>query len=155
MTYREWESGVPAAIREDRVWRIEAYRLSLFASDIGWHDVTKLLGDRRTRRLSDQLYRSLGSISANVEEGFSRRTGKDRAHFYGYALGSARESRGWYFKGRHVLGEPVSLHRMDLLTQIIRLLLTMASEQRRRGATLQEPTVSYDTPLPYDSPVPF
>jgi len=44
--------------------------------------------DRRTLGLSDQLYRSLGSISANLAEGYSRGTGKDRAHFYEYALSS-------------------------------------------------------------------
>lgn len=107
--------------------------------------------DRRTRGLSDQLYRSLGSISTNIEEGFSRRTGKDRARFYEYALGSARESRGWYFKGRHVLGRKVVVHRIEFLTQIVRLLLTMVPEQRRDGQTLREPVVPYDS----DWDVPF
>ena len=55
--------------------------------------------DRRTIGLADQLYRSLGSIGANLAEGYSRGTGKDRAHFYEYALGSARESRDWYYIG--------------------------------------------------------
>ena len=144
MNYQDWEATVPEEIRRDRVWRVEAYRLALFAADLGWHDVSKLLEDSRTRSLSDQLYRSLGSISANVEEGFSRSTGKDRARFYEYALGSARESRGWYFKGRHVLGEAVTLHRIPFLTQIVRLLLAMVPEQRRDGSVLREPPASYD-----------
>ena len=58
-----------------------------------WKDVTKLMEDRRTLGLSDQLYRALGSISANLAEGYSRGTGKDRERFYEYSLGSARESR--------------------------------------------------------------
>jgi four helix bundle protein len=77
--------------------------LALFVSDIGWHDVSKLVKDGRTIKLSDQLSRALGSISANIAEGYSRGTGKDRARFYEYALGSARESRDWYYKGRHIL----------------------------------------------------
>jgi hypothetical protein len=84
-----------------------------------------------------------GSISANLAEGYSRGTGKDRARFYEYALGSARESRDWYYKGRHVLGETVTKHRLSLLTQIIRLLLTMIPQQR--GRILREQRACYQT----------
>lgn len=73
----------------------------------------------------------MGSISANLAEGYSRGTGRDRARFYEYALGSARESRDWYYKGRHILGPAVTTHRLNLLTQIIRLLLTMVPQQRQ------------------------
>lgn len=133
MNYEEWEKSVPEEIKKDSLWKIEAYRIALFAADLGWHDVTKLMNDRRTRGLSDQLYRSLGSISANLAEGYSRGTGKDRARFYEYSLGSARESRDWYYKGRHVLGETVMQHRLGLVTQIIRLLLAMVPQQRASG----------------------
>lgn len=95
---------------------MEAYRLGLFAADVGWHDATKLIRDKRTLELSDQLYQALGSISANLAEGYSRGTGRDRARFYEYALGSARESRDWYYKGRHILGPAVTTHRLSLLT---------------------------------------
>ncbi len=143
MTLKAWMEEVPEAIRQDRLWRMEVYQLALFAADVGWHDVTKLIKDRRTRSLADQLYRSLGSISANVAEGYSRGTGRDRARFYEYALGSARESRDWYFKARHLLGDEVHAHRLALLTSIIRLLLTVIPQQR--GNTLREPPASYAT----------
>ncbi|MBI1881895.1 MAG: four helix bundle protein [Chloroflexi bacterium] len=129
MNYEDWSNSVPETIKSDSLWKMTAYRLALFLADIGWYDVTKLMQDRRTIGLSDQLYRSLGSISANLAEGYSRGTGKDRARFYEYALGSARESRDWYFKGRHVLGQTVVEHRLQLLAEIIRLLLTMTSRQ--------------------------
>lgn len=141
MTYEEWGKTVPPEITGDTVWRVEAYRLSLFAADIGWDDVTVLSKDRRTLGLSDQLYRSLGSMSANIEEGYSKGTGKDRARFYEYALGSARESRGWYFKGRHVFDPEIPLHRMRLLTHIIKLLLTMVPDQR--GTYIREEQADY------------
>lgn len=86
--------------------------------------------DRRTIGLAEQLYRALGSISANIAEGFSRGTGRDRARFYEYALGSARESRDWYFKARYILGTDIVHDRLQLLTEIIRLLLTMIPQQR-------------------------
>ncbi len=133
---------MPREIMGDPLWRVEAYRLALFAAEVGWRDVTKLIGGQRTRSLSDQLYRALGSISANIAEGYSRGTGKDRARFYEYALGSARESHDWYYKARHVLGDTVVQHRLDLLTQIIRLLLTMVPQQRSH--TMREEDVPYE-----------
>ncbi|HRQ38020.1 MAG TPA: four helix bundle protein [Chloroflexota bacterium] len=130
MNYQEWEQAVFAEIKGDVLWKVEAYRLALFVADIGWYDVSRLINDARTVKLSDQLYRALGSIGANTAEGYSRSSGKDRARFYEYALGSARESRVWYFNARHILGEPIVHHRTQLLTQIIRLLTTMIPQQR-------------------------
>ena len=141
MTYDEWEQTVPEVIKADSLWNMAAYRLALFSTDLGWHDATKLAKDHRTIGLSDQLYRALGSVSANLAEGYSRGTGRDRAHFYEYALGSARESRDWYFKSRHILDESVVQHRLQLLTEVIRLLLTMVPQQRQH--TLREKSVAY------------
>jgi four helix bundle protein len=143
MDYAEWEKGVPESIRSDSLWRMEAYRLSLFIADLGWLDVTRLMQDRRTIGVADQLYRAIGSTGANLAEGYSRGTSKDRARFYEYALGSARESRDWYYKGRHVLGDTVAEHRMRLLSQVIRLLLTMIPEQR--SYVLRDGGVEYST----------
>jgi four helix bundle protein len=120
---------------------MEAYRLALFLSDVCWLDASTLGADRRTLGLSDQLYRSVGSIGANLVEGYSRGSGRDRARFYEHALGSARESRDWYCKGRHILGDKVSQHRMAFTTQIIRLLLTTIPTQRRQ--TLREEQLTY------------
>ena len=141
MSYEEWLVTLPAAITRDPLWKVEVYRLALFAADLGWHDVTKLMGDRRTLGLSDQLYRALGSIGSNIAEGYSRGTGRDRARFYEYALGSGRESRGWYYKGRHVLGEAVTRHRLELITKIIKMLMVMVPDQR--GEYIKDETVEY------------
>lgn len=143
MNYEEWEGSVPESVRTDSLWKMSAYRLALFLGDLSWHDVTKLTQDRRTLGLSDQLYRAAGSISANLAEGYSHGTGGNRARYYEYALGSARESRDWYFKGRHILGEPVTEHRMNLLAEIMRLLLTMIPQQR--GRAIREHRAIYHT----------
>ena len=143
MNYQEWEQSVPEAIKGDSLWKMEAYRLSLFAGDIGWEDAAKLLLDPRTRFIADQLYRSLGSVGANIAEGYSRGTRRERAHFYEYALGSTRESRDWYYKARHVLGEAVTTHRLNLLNQILRLLLVTVHHQR--GTGIREEAVEYST----------
>jgi len=141
VNFNEWMKSVPAQISGDSLWKMEAYRLALFSSDLGWHDVSKLLSDKRTLDVSSQLYRSLGSIGANLAEGYSRGTGRDRARFYEYSLGSARESRHWYYKGRHILAERVLQHRLGLLTEIIRLLLKTVPEQR--GSALRDETAPY------------
>jgi four helix bundle protein len=142
MNYEEWQKDIPGTITNDPLWKMSVYRYALFIGDLGWHDVTKLQQDRRTYSVSDQLYRSLGSVSANIAEGYSRGSNKERAHFYEYSLGSARESRDWYHKSRHILGEKVVEHRINLLVQIIKLLLTMVPEER--GKSLHEETAIYE-----------
>jgi four helix bundle protein len=92
--------------------------------------------------LAGQLYRSLGSIHANYSEGYSHSTGGNRARYFEYSLGSARESRGWYFDGRHVLGERVLDHRMSFLARVIQLLIVTVPDQRK--SSLREVGVEYD-----------
>jgi four helix bundle protein len=142
VNYEEWQADVPATIKNDTLWKMEAYRIALFVADIGWFDVVKLAQDRRMLSLSDQLYRSLGSISANIAEGYSRGSAKDRTRFYEYSLGSARESRDWYYKARHSLTDVIISHRIQLITQVIRLLLTTIPQQR--GHTVHEESAEYN-----------
>ncbi|MFC1465379.1 MAG: four helix bundle protein [Candidatus Brachytrichaceae bacterium NZ_4S206] len=152
MNFDDWLDSVPAAIKADSLWRMKVYQLAEFAADIGWHDVTKLVADKRTASLADQLYRALGSISANLAEGYSYSTGPNRARLYEYALGSAREARAWYFKGRHVLGSEVTNHRLDFIARIIQLLLVMIPDER--GRTLKDETPAYVISNSLDLPDP-
>ena len=130
MDYQEWLQSVPGTITKDTLWKMEVYRLALFAADSAWQDVVTLSQDRRMLGLADQLVRALGSISANIAEGYSRSSMKDQARFYEYALGSARESRDWYYKARHVLGDSTVGSRLELLTKVIRLLLVIIPSHR-------------------------
>lgn len=161
MTFEQWKAEVPVTLTGDPLWKSEAYRLAIFTADLAWHDVSKLVNDKRTVGLADQLYRAAGSIGANFSEGYSRQSSKDQARFYEYALGSAREARGWFYKGRHVLSERVTHHRMELLTQIIRLLLTIIPAER--GFAMKEESGDYSAvpmelldhpPVSEDAPTP-
>jgi len=136
MNYTDWVKTVPLEIQQDSLWNQEVYRLALFAADVGWNDTTKLFRNGRTLKLAAQLFDAIGSVGANISEGYSRGHQKDRARFYEYALGSARESRTWYFDGGHVLGDAVTSHRIRLHTQIIRLLLRILPATR--GYALHE-----------------
>lgn len=142
MKFQEWQLTVPETITNDSLWKMQVYRIALFAAEIGWQDITQLSQDRRMLSLADQLYRALGSISANIAEGYSRSTGKDRARFFEYALGSARESRDWYYKARVILGDQVVNERLELLTHIVRQLIMIIPSERRDG--IREETALYD-----------
>ncbi len=131
MEYEDWEAQVPDAIKDDPLWQMEAYRLALFLHDLAWKDCESLIKDIRGREIAKQLIRSVGSISANIEEGYGRGFGRDYARFLSFSVGSARETRGWYYRGRKLLTEMVIEHRYNLLGQIIGLLVTAIGQQRR------------------------
>lgn len=155
MTFEKWINDVPIEIKKDAVWSVQVYRASLYLSDLCWLDI-KPLKDEKLFSLSNQLYRSVGSISANITEGYSRSSHKEQARFYEIALGSTREGKDWYFKSRHVLGNNVTIHRIKLLTKITKLLLTMVNE-RRASHQVQEETKNYSNtdlnPLLLDVPI--
>ncbi|GAB4505558.1 MAG: four helix bundle protein [Anaerolineales bacterium] len=157
MKYAEWMLTVPSEIKNDPIWKLEVYRLALFADDIGWHDVLALSKEKLMWSVADQLHRSLGSISANLTEGYSRSKGLDRARFIEVSLGSARESRDWYYKSRHVLSPEVITHRMGLTTHIIGMLTPMIPHQRIHAIREDPPEyiTSHPSTFNIDSEVPL
>jgi len=123
---------VPEVIKTGPVWQFYAYRKSLFLYDLAWEDCEKLMRDLRGRAVAQQLIRSAGSICANIEEGYGRGYGKDRNYFLRISVGSARETRGWYYWGHRLLPPAVLEHRMNLLSEVIALLVTELNQQRSR-----------------------
>jgi four helix bundle protein len=90
-----------------------------------------LLKDVRGNAVATQLIRSVGAISANIEEGFGRGYGNDSAYKLRIALGEAREARGWYWKSRRLVPKNVLNHRIELLSEIIAMLAPNIEKQRR------------------------
>ena len=131
MTYDEWERGIPDEIKADVVWRVKAYRLGLFISDLACLDAKALWKARETSEIADQMTRSAWRISSCVAEGYSRDTHKGRSVLYEYALGSARETRDWYYKARHALSREVVQHRMKICAELVPLLVTMVANERQ------------------------
>jgi four helix bundle protein len=131
MTYEEWEKTIPDAVKNDPVWQFYAYRKALFVYDLMWDDCAPLLHDPRGRGVVEQLTRSLGSISANIEEGYGRGYGKERNYFLRVAIGSARESKGWYFRARRLISPDALKNRLALLDDTISLLVTELNRQRQ------------------------
>ncbi|MGA9351872.1 MAG: four helix bundle protein [Anaerolineae bacterium] len=96
MIYEEWEATVHERVKKEPEWEFWGYRKALFLYDLAWQDCERLMQDVRGRAVAEQLIGSVGSISANIEEGHGRGYGKQRNWFLAVAIGSARESKGWY-----------------------------------------------------------
>jgi four helix bundle protein len=134
--YEEWEKAVADAVRRESLWEFVVYRKALFFYDVCWVDCEKLVKHLLGRPVAQQLIRSAGSISANIEEGWGRGFGKDRDRFLRIALASARESKGWYYRARALLAGDVLAHRLELASQVIALLLTEINKHRRKRAAI-------------------
>ena len=133
-SFDAWKVTVHKSIRNDPLWNFQVYPKSLFLYDLTWKDCEYLLKDIRGKAVANQLIRSVGSISANIKEGFGRGYGRDYAYRLKIAQGEARESRGWYWKGRMLLKEDVLNHRMDLLSEIITMIAPNIKKQQNYKA---------------------
>lgn len=131
--FGDWEKTASAADSGDPLWSVQAYRIALYV--IECHTFDRRSNSNFARAASiDQLTRALGSIAANIAEGYSRASAADRVRFYGYALGSTREATTWYKNVRLELG-PIVEDRNALLIQIRRLLLTTLRNSRAKDPT--------------------
>jgi len=131
-TLAEWESTVDREEVTDPLWRLYAYRVARCLLDQANEDALVLTPVADPKTVS-QLVRAVSSVGANVSEGYSRRTGSDRARFYSYALGSSREAMVWYRTvARHLEAKLLSL-RMAFLVQERRLLIGMLKSAQRNG----------------------
>ena len=120
------------AISNDRIWHVAAFRKAMQLLDDARNDATQLSRARLYEPISRQLFRAVGSIAANLSEGYSRSTGLDRARFWEYSLGSVRESLVWYYAARAFLGSELADDRAATLVELRRLLLTSIANERQR-----------------------
>ena len=98
------------------------YQDSLILWNQFWSDSDTLLKDPRGREIAIQLTRSVGSISANIEEGYGRGYGKEYPRFLKISRGSAQESKGWYRKSQFLLSAKVIAERIRILDMLIATL---------------------------------
>ena len=114
----------------DALSTVSAYRLAVELA-AAWPDAKVLTRDEFTQAVAPQLLRSAGSIGANVAEGYGRASSRDRARYYEYALGSARETAHWYRVVRPQFKRNDLTARLKLLRRIKQLLVAMIRDERR------------------------
>ena len=113
--------------------RVTAHVLALEAADRAWDDARIMRSEPLLASIAEQLMRSVTAVSANIADGYGRRSPRDRIRFYEYALSENGEAETWYRNGRHVLAPGVLDERLARLTSIRRLVLTMIKRERRGG----------------------
>jgi four helix bundle protein len=116
----------------DPLQRMRVYRLACELVRESWDDAEKLTHHRTMEKVSAQLYAAVGSIAANLSEGYGHSSGKDRARIFEYALGSARESIDWFRSAEPVLGSDVVARRIEKLDEIRRMLMAIIPRERDR-----------------------
>jgi four helix bundle protein len=132
VTFDEWECSAPTHLTRDRLWRMRVYRLVTYLASVARLDAQAIADDPIGRLVAPQLYASVGSIRANLAEGYSRSSGRERVRFFEYALGSARETLEWYSHSESFLPASELRDRLDVTNQIIRILLSIIPKERDR-----------------------
>ena len=132
LNFEEWQQTVPETIRLERFWSLTAYQKALYLYDLLWQDTEIWLNDERGRALSKQIIASADSACSNIEEGYGRGYGKQFLQFYGYSLGSARETKGRIYRAKAFYSREILDKRMRLASEVVALILTEINRQKGR-----------------------
>jgi four helix bundle protein len=112
------------------VWQkaIEPFRLVV-------RDVERFPRTLVAKIVTDQLISAVSSISANIAEGFGRKSSKEFCYHLGIAKGEASESQDWYIKCEKVnfLDKNTMRERIALLDEIIKMLNSLISKVTSRS----------------------
>ena len=125
----------------DPLERMRVYQLAKEVLGPAFADAEVLRAHPLTAGIAGQLYTAVGSIAANIREGYYRSSGKDRARIFEYALGSAGESEEWYDSAKPVLGIERTEARIKTLREIQRMLKAIIPRERVRLIRPQRPPV--------------
>src|SRR6266496_2636366 len=125
---------VPVSVESshDPLTRMRVFQLAAELIPDAFEDAKVLRAEPITEEIAGQLYAAVCSIEANISEGYSRSSGKDRARIFEYALGSVRESMDWYRSCEPVLGATTTTDRLDRLEEMRRMLLAIIPRERGR-----------------------
>ncbi len=129
LTFTDWQETVSESIRSEKFWSMTAYQKALYQYDLLWNDTQEWLKDVRGHPLVKQIIGSADSVCSNIEEGFGRGYGKQMLVFYGYSLGSARETKGRIYRARHFYKSEAFEKRLRLASEVVALVLNEINRQ--------------------------
>jgi four helix bundle protein len=139
MTYEEWEADVPAVLKADAIWRVQAFRLASYLGAVAGVDADLVAEKPWLMKSAAQLASASESIPANIAEGYARLSPKDRIRFYEYALGSADETKSRYLTLSRQFAPTLVDARLTVLASITRLVLRMIQSGRLRPPRPEPP----------------
>ncbi|OVE78962.1 hypothetical protein BVY00_01520 [bacterium G20] len=82
------------------------------------YKVTKEFPPDESYTLIDQMRRAINSVSANIAEGFGRKTPKDKLQFYNIAYGSLLEVKNYLYLAER-LGYITNLSKDNFIDDVI------------------------------------
>lgn len=105
---------------------ISCYRISFKLSNKVWHIIIQWNYFAKDT-IGKQFIRAIDSISANIAEGFARRSKKDKIRFFHFAYGSLYESLDWNQKAylRRLLNKSEYLDIYNELNKLPKEINTM------------------------------
>ena len=121
------------AERRDRLEELEVYRLAMQVWELFWQDSERRAKDFLGREIARQMVRCIGSIAANIEEGYGRGFVKEYPQHLRYSQGSAREARGWYQRVLPLLGRELVQGRDEMLSRLIGMLSNAIQSLERKN----------------------
>ena len=121
-------NNTPRHFTDLKVWQV-SHNLYLFALK----DIESFPNTRGAYSLADQLLRSIGSISANISEGFNRRSTKHYISYLDNSIGTTNEAENWYYKveGAQWLKKDVVKERVEILSEIRQMLFGLIKSLER------------------------
>lgn len=87
-------------------------------------DIKKFPKSAEARIITDQMVRSVGSISANIAEGFNSRSTKQYLNYLDIAKRTTSESENWYYKVKDatLLAKDIAEMRIAECVEISKML---------------------------------
>ncbi len=105
---------------------------ALFYDLVG--DVSRFPKNRVAFIITDQIIRSVSSVSANIAEATGTRSGKDFEYFLNIARRSTVESENWFIKMKNLkyISEEIFHQRYEVCDEIRKMLNALIGSSRRR-----------------------
>jgi four helix bundle protein len=96
-------------------------------------DIQAMPNTRVTAILADQTARSVGSISANIAEGFASQNPREYCRYLVIARKSTSESENWFYKFRDtgLMAESVATGRIETCIEISKMLYSLIQAIRK------------------------